>query len=157
MVSLMARGKVVRFDQVKGYGFVAPLEGGEDVFLHANDLMDDKSLIRTGATVEYVLEYGDRGPKASSVHLVSRARDPGDDGPVREVQRRLASSSSSSSDDPDSETSEEDFVDVLSERNYLREVTEALLVVEPGLTGAQIRATRLRLLDVAKRYGWVDD
>jgi CspA family cold shock protein len=155
MVSLMARGRVVRFDQVKGYGFVAPVEGGEDVFLHANDLLDEKSLIRTGALVEYIQEYGDRGPKASSVHLVSRARDHGDDGPVREVQRRPVSSSSS--DDPDTENSEEDFVDVLSERNYLREVTEALLVVEPGLTGAQIRAARLRLLDVAKRYGWVDD
>jgi CspA family cold shock protein len=59
------KGKVVRFDEFRGYGFVAPDAGGEDVFIHVNDLDFDKRLIEPGALVEFDVEDGDRGPKAS--------------------------------------------------------------------------------------------
>ena len=39
---MMLTGKVIRFDDVRGYGFIAPDGGGEDVFVHANVLGDDK-------------------------------------------------------------------------------------------------------------------
>lgn len=75
----MVTGKVVRFDEMRGYGFVAPEDGGEDVFVHVNDLDVDKRFIAPGAVVEFTVEDGERGPKASNVRIVRNAR-AGDDG-----------------------------------------------------------------------------
>jgi len=71
-------GKVVRFDEIRGYGFVTPDGGGEDVFVHVNDLESDKRLMGPGAVVEFTVEDGDRGPKASNVRVVRNAHG-GDD------------------------------------------------------------------------------
>lgn len=149
----VVQGEVVRFDQVKGYGFISPRGGGEDVFLHVNDLLDDKHLIRPGATVQFVVENGDRGLKASAVRLVSSPPPGGPVGGFREpapveVVRRPASASSTA--DPDDE-----LVDVLSVADFGREVTEVLLTVEPSLTGRQILAVRAALTDLGTKYGWL--
>lgn len=45
---------------IKGYGFLAPDSGGEDVFIHVNGLYSDKSLLVTGSIVEFRLDEGDR-------------------------------------------------------------------------------------------------
>ncbi|NED08770.1 cold shock domain-containing protein, partial [Streptomyces sp. SID6648] len=66
---MLTVGKVLRFDEVKGYGFIAPEEGGEDVFMHANDLVDEKYLYQAGSSVEFFLESGEKGPKASEIRL----------------------------------------------------------------------------------------
>ncbi len=66
----MLTGKVVRFDEVRGYGFIAPDGGGEDVFVHANVLGDDKYVFGPGLRVEFEATDSDRGPKAYAVHLL---------------------------------------------------------------------------------------
>ena len=66
----MLTGKVIRFDEVRGYGFIAPDGGGEDVFVHANVLGDDKYVFGPGLRVEFEAADGDRGPKAYAVHLL---------------------------------------------------------------------------------------
>jgi CspA family cold shock protein len=71
---VVVTGKVVRFDEMRGYGFVAPDSGGEDVFVHVNDLDVDKRLIAPGTIVEFTMEEGERGPKASNVRIVRTAR-----------------------------------------------------------------------------------
>ncbi|NKQ53019.1 cold shock domain-containing protein [Amycolatopsis sp. K13G38] len=71
---MVVTGKVVRFDEIRGYGFVTPDGGGEDVFVHVNDLETDKRLIGPGAVVEFTVEDGERGPKASNVRVVRNAR-----------------------------------------------------------------------------------
>ncbi|MDQ7810878.1 cold shock domain-containing protein [Amycolatopsis sp. A133] len=68
-MSSVVTGKVIRFDEVRGYGFVAPDDGTEDVFLHVNDLQCDKRLIAPGVRVRFAAEEGDRGLKASRVSL----------------------------------------------------------------------------------------
>jgi cold shock protein len=66
----MLTGKVIRFDEVRGYGFIAPDGGGEDIFVHANVLGDDKYVFGPGLRVEFEATDGDRGPKAYAVHLL---------------------------------------------------------------------------------------
>ena len=55
----MKKGKVARFIDDKGFGFIKPDDGGKDLFVHINDV--DGGDLREGDTVEY--EEGE-GPKA---------------------------------------------------------------------------------------------
>lgn len=63
----MLTGKVVQFDDVRGYGFIAPEKGGDDVFFHVNVLGDDRYVCGPGLPVEFESTDSDRGPKAISV------------------------------------------------------------------------------------------
>jgi cold shock protein len=63
------RGTVKWFDPTKGYGFITPAFGGEDVFVHASSLQ--KSGLRTlidGQPVTFSVVTGRNGkPKADIV------------------------------------------------------------------------------------------
>ncbi len=65
----MLTGKVVRFDEVRGYGFIAPDDGSDDVFVHANMLDGDKWALTPGVPVEYDAVETERGPKAVLVRV----------------------------------------------------------------------------------------
>ncbi|WP_306316298.1 MULTISPECIES: cold-shock protein [unclassified Streptomyces] len=133
----MAAGRVVRFDGARGYGFIAPDDGGEDVFLHVNDLLIPESYLRTGLKVEFDIEEGDRGPKASSVQLAEGASAPS---PGRHA--------AAEGDDV--------LCDVLRVDEFTNEVTEMLLRSAPSLTGEQILAIRRELVQSGRKHGWVD-
>lgn len=132
---------------MRGYGFIAPSGGGEDIFLHANDLLVEKHLVTAGVTMEFEVEQGDRGPKATGARLVrgapasppAAAGTPGAEVPARE---------------PGDDT--EDFFYVPSAKEFTREITELLLQIEPTLTGAQILAVRRGLTRLAEKNGWID-
>lgn len=138
-------GKVIRFDAVRGYGFVAPDSGGEDVFIHVNDLDVDKHLISTGAVVEFDVEEGDRGPKASHARLLERG-----------VSERPSGGFGTGSSGGGG-VSEDGDCDILSAKEYQDEVTEALLSVAPSMTGEQIVRVRQRLFQIAGNHGWVEN
>jgi CspA family cold shock protein len=144
----MALGTVIRFDQIKGYGFIAPESGDEDIFLHVNDLLDDKHLVKPGISVTFEVEEGDRGLKASAVHIVEErpapAAQPSRGGNYARAQ------------DGDVELSD-DLCEVISNEKYLQEITEVLLVIDPALTGKQILAARAAIAKIGKKYGWVED
>jgi protein lin-28 len=74
-----ATGTVVRFDRRRGYGFVQPDDGGEDVFVHQNNInMEGFRFLQVGERVTYELEVGEKGMKAVSVALLEpRAARPG--------------------------------------------------------------------------------
>ncbi|MET9696478.1 cold shock domain-containing protein [Streptomyces sp. NPDC006529] len=139
----MVSGRVIRFDGTRGYGFIAPEHGGEDVFLHVNDLLIPESYIRSGTAVEFEIEDGDRGLKASSVQLAKNA-----DGTAVTPPGTLSAAGSGAVDDA--------LCDALSPAQYIREVTEVLLEAAPSLTGAQIVQIRERFLRVAKSHGWIE-
>ena len=63
----MALGKVKWFSNKKGYGFIE-IEGGDDVFVHFSSIQSDgfKSL-KQGATVEFEISDGEKGPQAANV------------------------------------------------------------------------------------------
>jgi cold shock CspA family protein len=136
-------GKVIRFDEFRGYGFVAPDSGGEDVFLHVNDLQFDKRLLGPGALVEFDVEEGDRGLKASRVRMISKGTDRG--------------TSARSEPRSESRAADDDMLcDVLSVKEFLEEVTETLLAAAPSITGEQIVHIRQRMAQVAHNHGWVE-
>ncbi|SDO20601.1 cold-shock protein [Actinacidiphila guanduensis] len=139
----MVAGRVVRFDGARGYGFIAPETGGEDVFLHVNDLLIPESFVRSGVAVEFEVEDGERGLKASSVRLAHGAEAPP---PMRSSVPRP---SGIDLDDP--------MCDVLSEEEYTRDVTELLLKTAPWLTGDQIVQIRQQFVRFGKGHGWIED
>ncbi|WP_416345240.1 cold-shock protein [Isoptericola peretonis] len=65
-----ADGTVSWYDDVKGFGFIAPDAGGEDVFVHVKALAGGPTELSEGARVTYDVVAGDRGPNARNVRLV---------------------------------------------------------------------------------------
>ncbi|MGB3800485.1 MAG: cold-shock protein [Lewinella sp.] len=61
----MSTGTVKFFNQAKGFGFIAPDDGGKDVFVHANDL--NGATIDEGDKVTFDVEEGRKGLSAVNV------------------------------------------------------------------------------------------
>ena len=66
----MNKGTVKWFNNQKGYGFISD-EQGNDVFVHYSDLnMDGFKSLEEGATVEFEVVEGAKGPQATNVTVV---------------------------------------------------------------------------------------
>ncbi|HCU45774.1 MULTISPECIES: cold-shock protein [Sphingobacterium] len=62
----MQQGTVKFFNVTKGFGFITPANGGQDVFVHSTGLMDD---IRENESVTYEVENGQKGVNAFNVRV----------------------------------------------------------------------------------------
>jgi len=64
----MPRGTVKWFNEKKGYGFITPDEGGQDLFVHHSSIEGEGfKTLRDGQTVEYEVGQGQKGPAAINV------------------------------------------------------------------------------------------
>ncbi len=68
----MATGTVKWFNDAKGYGFITPESGTEDLFVHHTNINGDgyKSLAE-GAQVEFDQRAGTKGPEATNVKAIA--------------------------------------------------------------------------------------
>ena len=63
------RGKLVKWNDSKGYGFVHPDDGSPDVFAHISAFAQGQRRPKEGDTVFFTVEKGGRRPKAEAVRL----------------------------------------------------------------------------------------
>ena len=66
----MSKGTVKWFNHQKGYGFITA-EDGKDVFVHFSGLnMEGFKTLEEGASVEFDITDGAKGPQAVNVEVV---------------------------------------------------------------------------------------
>jgi len=67
----LSTGTVKWFDSAKGFGFIAPEEGGKDVFVHHTAINGDGyKTLDEGQKVSFEIEQGQKGPAAVNVTAV---------------------------------------------------------------------------------------
>lgn len=147
----MATGKLIRYDELRGYGFIAPDRGAEDVFVHVNDLEMDKQSLVPGMRVEFVVAEGERGLKAIRVR------------PERPAAQLVPVAAPSSGIEvvsppvvPDSDTQDDTLCDVLTTEELEHELTEALVTQLPTLTGGDVVAIRNLVVSLASGHQWIE-
>lgn len=67
----MTQGTVKWFNGDKGYGFIAPDEGGKDIFVHFRNIEGDGFReLQEGQRVEFETAQGQKGPQAERVRVL---------------------------------------------------------------------------------------
>ncbi len=67
----MHTGIVKRFNKIKGYGFITPDNGNEEIFVHFSEIAaSGYKELKEGQRVSYELKLGDRGEYASKVLIL---------------------------------------------------------------------------------------
>ncbi|MCK9781208.1 transcription antiterminator/RNA stability regulator CspE [Proteus columbae] len=61
-------GTVKWFDEGKGFGFITPVDGSKDVFVHFSAIQSDSfKTLAEGQQVSFTMENGMKGPAAGNV------------------------------------------------------------------------------------------
>jgi CspA family cold shock protein len=63
----MKEGTVKFFNRTKGFGFITPSTGGEDIFVHVSGLYDE---IRENDKVTFDVQNGKKGLNAVNVKVI---------------------------------------------------------------------------------------
>jgi cold shock protein len=67
----MATGTVKFFNSDKGFGFITPISGEKDVFVHYSNLAGDGyKTLEEGQQVEFDVAQGRKGPEAQNVRVL---------------------------------------------------------------------------------------
>jgi len=66
----LSTGIVKWFNEKKGFGFIVPDDGSDDVFVHhSNIAMEGFRTLEEGHKVEYDTSQGRKGPEATNVKI----------------------------------------------------------------------------------------
>jgi CspA family cold shock protein len=67
----MPTGTVKWFNDAKGFGFIAPDNGGKDIFCHHTAILAEGfRTLAEGQKVQFDLEQGQKGPQAANVRVI---------------------------------------------------------------------------------------
>ncbi len=73
----MATGTVKWFNDAKGFGFIEPEAGGEDIFAHFSAIqMDGFRTLKQGGRVRYEVIQGPKGQLAQNIAALVRTPPP---------------------------------------------------------------------------------
>ncbi len=153
----MVTGRVVRFDEVKGYGFIAPRDGSEDVFVHANEITDRGLMVTAGTQVEFQTMEGERGLRAYDVRIIEQAQPT--QSPEAQVGTDQAAANGGHPAGQVAGTqppADDELCEVFTEREFVQQITDLLLNAAPQLTGQAILELRGSLVQFARENGWVE-
>ncbi len=68
----MSTGIVKWFNNAKGYGFVTPDDGEQDVFIHFSAIeMDGYKKLTSGQKIEFEIDDGPKGLQAQNIRSIS--------------------------------------------------------------------------------------
>jgi CspA family cold shock protein len=68
----MPTGTVKWFNDAKGYGFITPDDGGEDLFAHFSAIqMSGFKTLKEGQKVQFEVTQGPKGKQASNIQASS--------------------------------------------------------------------------------------
>ena len=65
-------GTVKWFNDGKGFGFIAPSDGGKDLFAHNSEIRNDGGFrtLAEGANVQFEVKSGPKGPQATNIRAI---------------------------------------------------------------------------------------
>ncbi|MCC5881083.1 MULTISPECIES: cold-shock protein [Halomonadaceae] len=68
----MATGTVKWFNDTKGYGFISPDDGGDDLFAHFSEIQAEGfKTLQDGQKVTFEVTQGKKGLQASNIRLAN--------------------------------------------------------------------------------------
>ncbi|GAA0580495.1 cold-shock protein [Halomonas salifodinae] len=68
----MATGTVKWFNDTKGYGFISPDDGGDDLFAHFSEIQADGfKTLQDGQKVTFDVTQGKKGLQASNIRVAN--------------------------------------------------------------------------------------
>lgn len=73
----MATGTVKWFNDAKGFGFIEPEAGGEDIFAHFSAIqMDGFRTLKQGGRVSFEIVQGPKGQLAQNIAAIDASGQP---------------------------------------------------------------------------------
>lgn len=73
----MPTGTVKWFNNAKGYGFILPDDGGEDLFVHYSSIqMDGYKTLKAGQQVQFEIIEGNKGLHATNIQSPNSTTAP---------------------------------------------------------------------------------
>ena len=68
----MATGTVKWFNEAKGFGFITPSDGGQDLFAHFSAIQEAGfKTLKEGQRVTFDVGAGPKGPQASNIRTAA--------------------------------------------------------------------------------------
>lgn len=69
----MQKGTVIRFNKIKGYGFIQSDKDNQEIFVHFSEVQTEGyKELQIGQRTSYTLQKGDKGEFATKVEIIDQ-------------------------------------------------------------------------------------